>query len=160
MVSLLTALKPLGMFVIPLPDTKHFMMLRAALSLSLCIRFAMVTEIVRCIGFAGFGLSLCLLAFLPEPVRQLCPYAYLIVFACGFASMYLFFYQADEKGKKLSTGISSLILFVAPYAAFPVWYFVIVGIDVLTFIITSRRPSLLYVQFITTAVILLICILT
>lgn len=56
----------------------------------------MVTEIVRCIGFAGFGLSLCLLAFLPEPVRQLCPYAYLIVFACGFASMYLFLAMSQQ----------------------------------------------------------------
>lgn len=48
----------------------------------------MLTEIVRCIGCAVFGLSLCPLAFLPESVRQLYPYAYLLVFACGFASMW------------------------------------------------------------------------
>lgn len=48
----------------------------------------MLTEIFRCFGCTVFGLSLCLLAFLPESVRQLYPYAYLLVFACGFASMW------------------------------------------------------------------------
>ena len=57
----------------------------------------MLTEIVRCIGCAVFGLSLCLLAFLPESVRQLYPYAYLLVFACGFASMWLFFTKMRRK---------------------------------------------------------------
>lgn len=59
----------------------------------------MLTEIVRCIGCAVFGLSLCLLAFLPEPVRQLYPYAYLLVFACGFGSMWLFFTKLKLKLK-------------------------------------------------------------
>lgn len=71
----------------------------------------MLTEIVRCIGCAVFGLSLCLLAFLPESVRQLYPYAYLLVFACGFASMWLFFYQDEAKAKKCSTGIFFLAVF-------------------------------------------------
>ena len=120
----------------------------------------MLIEIVRCIGCAVFGLSLCLLAFLPEPVRKLYPYAYLLVFACGFGSMWLFFYQVEAEVKRRSTGIFSLMLFVAPYAAFPIGYFIVVGIDVLSSYIVSRNPSLLYLQYVAAIIGLLICIFT
>lgn len=52
------------------------------------------------------------------------------------------------------------MLFVAPYAAFPIGYFIVVGIDVLSSYIVSRNPSLLYLQYVAAIIGLLICIFT